>query len=338
MLGVLRTITAMVRRRAAKMQRFETRNTRGDAMTVAPVLREVTSGLRFPEGPVALPDGSVLVVEIESRKLTRIAGDGRKTTVAQHTGGPNGAAIGPDGKVYICNNGGFAWHDDARHGLRVTGQAEDYSGGRIERVDLATGAIETLYTHCDGHMLRGPNDLVFDAHGGFYFTDLGKVRARDMDRGAVYYAKADGSSIKVVAQPTVTANGCALSPDGRTLYFAETKSARLWEMDIPAPGEVAARAVALAARRSPARLPRRRLPALRQHGRRQRRQRLRRHADPRRHHRVQPGRQELAAHPHAGSVPHQHLLRRSRPAHGLRDAVGHAASWSPSSGSGRGCG
>jgi len=207
------------------------------APVLHPVLREVTSGLRFPEGPVALPDGSVLVVEIESGRLTRIASDGRKTTVAQHTGGPNGGAIGPDGKVYICNNGGFAWHDDATHGLRVTGQAEDYSGGRIERVDLATGAIETLYTHCDGHMLRGPNDLVFDAHGGFYFTDLGKVRARDMDRGAVYYAKADGSSIKVVAQPTVTANGCALSPDGRKLYFAETESARLWEMDIPTPGE-----------------------------------------------------------------------------------------------------
>jgi gluconolactonase len=207
-------------------------------MTSMPQLREVTSGLRFPEGPVALPDGSVLVVEIEGCRLTRVAPDGRKTVVSQHTGGPNGAAMGPDGKVYICNNGGFSWHDDATHGLRPTGQAEDYSGGRIERVDLATGAIETLYTHCDGHMLRGPNDLVFDAHGGFYFTDLGKTRAREMDRGAVYYAKADGSMIKVIANPTITANGCALSPDGRKLYFAETESGRLWEMDVVAPGEV----------------------------------------------------------------------------------------------------
>jgi gluconolactonase len=207
-------------------------------MTSMPQLREVTSGLRFPEGPVALPDGSVLVVEIEGCRLTRVAPDGRKTVVSQHTGGPNGVAMGPDGKVYICNNGGFSWHDDATYGLRPTGQAEDYSGGRIERVDPATGAIETLYTHCDGHMLRGPNDLVFDAHGGFYFTDLGKTRAREMDRGAVYYAKADGSMIKVIANPTITANGCALSPDGRKLYFAETESGRLWEMDILAPGEV----------------------------------------------------------------------------------------------------
>jgi gluconolactonase len=167
-----------------------------------------------------------------------VAPDGRKTTVSQHTGGPNGAAIGPDGKVYVCNNGGFAWHDDAKYGLRPTGQPDDYSGGRIERVDLSTGAIETLYTECDGIGLRGPNDLVFDAHGGFYFTDLGKTRAREMDRGAVYYAKADGSAIKSVAYPTITANGCALAPDGKKLYFAETEAARLWEMDILAPGEV----------------------------------------------------------------------------------------------------
>jgi gluconolactonase len=207
-------------------------------MTSGPKLREVTSGLRFPEGPVALADGSVLVVEIESRRLTRVEADGRKTTVSQHSGGPNGAAIGPDGKVYICNNGGFAWHDDPRHGLRPTGQPDDYSGGRIERVDLATGKIETLFTECDGIGLRGPNDIVFDAHGGFYFTDLGKTRAREMDRGAVYYAKADGSLIKSVAYPTITANGCGLSPDGKKLYFAETESARLWEMDILAPGEV----------------------------------------------------------------------------------------------------
>ena len=203
-----------------------------------PKLREVAAGLRFPEGPVWIPDGSVILVEIEARRLTRVAQDGTKTTVAQMSGGPNGAALGPDGRIYVCNNGGFKWHEDAETGLRPVAQADDYSGGRIERVDLASGRIETLYTHCDGHPLKGPNDLVFDAHGGFYFTDLGKTRAREIDRGGVYYAKADGSLIREIAFPTITANGCGLSPDGRTLYFVETESARLWAMDILAPGEV----------------------------------------------------------------------------------------------------
>ncbi len=204
----------------------------------SPDFKVVTTGLQFPEGPVAMPDGSVILVEIRSAGLTRVAPDGTKTTVAQMTGGPNGAALGPDGKMFICNNGGFSWMDDPENGTRPTGQAADYSGGRIERVDIATGKIDTLYTECKGHPLRGPNDLVFDAHGGFYFTDLGKTRARDMDRGGIYYGKADGSLIKEIAFPTITANGCALSPDGKILYFVETESARLWAMDIIAPGEV----------------------------------------------------------------------------------------------------
>jgi gluconolactonase len=210
---------------------------RGDLVMI-PEFQVVATGLRFPEGPVWMPDGSIVLVEIEARRLTRIAADGSKTVVAEMGGGPNGAAMGPDGRIYVCNNGGFDWTEDPVHGLRPIGQARDYSGGRIERVDLATGRIETLYTHCNGVPLRGPNDLVFDAHGGFYFTDLGKTRSRELDRGGVYYAKADGSHIEEVAFPTIYANGCGLSPDGSTLYFVETESARLWAMDILAPGKV----------------------------------------------------------------------------------------------------
>ena len=200
-------------------------------------LHEVASGLRFPEGPVAMPDGSVVLVEIERGTLLRIAPDGTKTVAAHLGGGPNGAAIGPGGQCYVCNNGGFKWVDDET-GLRPVLQADDYSGGRIERVDLATGAVETLYTHSGQAPLRGPNDLVFDRHGGFYFTDLGKGRVREMDRGAVCYARADGSSIREVAFPMLTPNGVGLSPDGNTLYVAETEPARLWAFDLDGPGQV----------------------------------------------------------------------------------------------------
>lgn len=199
-------------------------------------LREITSGLRFPEGPIAMPDGSVLVVEIERRTLTRVLPDGTKEVVATPGGGPNGAAIGPDGKCYICNNGGFEFVQDPDHGLRPSVQAWDYSGGRIERIDLETGAVEVLCRGTSEVQLRGPNDIVFDAHGGFYFTDLGKRRQRDLDYGAVFYAKADGSLLRRVAFPMVMPNGIGLSPDGQTLYVAETEAARLWAFDILEPG------------------------------------------------------------------------------------------------------
>jgi gluconolactonase len=198
-------------------------------------LREITDGLIFPEGPVAMPDGSVVLVEIGRRCLTRVWPDGRKEIVADTGGGPNGLALGPDGKMYVCNNGGFEF-GTFEHGTRPVREAWDYSGGRIERVDLESGAVEVLYRGTHQVQLRGPNDIVFDAHGGFYFTDLGKLRHRDMDRGAVFYAKADGSLIQEVVFPMVTPNGIGLSPDGKTLYVAETEAARLWAWPILEPG------------------------------------------------------------------------------------------------------
>jgi len=200
-------------------------------------LREITTGLRFPEGPIALPDGSFLVVEIERGTLTRVAADGGTEVVATPGGGPNGAAIGPDGKCYLCNNGGFEWHEDDE-GLRPVLQAKDYSGGRIERVDLHTGEVEVLYTHAGGIALKGPNDMVFDSHGGLWFTDLGKVRVHDQDRGRVFYAKTDGGECREVIYPMVMPNGIGLSADETRLYVAETEPCRLWEFEITAPGEV----------------------------------------------------------------------------------------------------
>ena len=200
-------------------------------------LKEVAANLRFPEGPIAMPDGSVLLVEIRARALTRVMPDGSRQVVAETGGGPNGAAIGPDGACYICNNGGFKWHEV--DGItRPVAQADDYSGGRIERVDLKTGAVTVLYTGTEQGQLRGPNDIVFDRHGGFWFTDLGKGRARDMDRGGVYYAKADGSLIKEVIYPLMTPNGIGLSPGDDRLYVAETATGRLWAWEITGPGEV----------------------------------------------------------------------------------------------------
>ena len=117
-------------------------------------------------------------------------------------------------------------------------QAEDYSGGRIERVNLDTGKLEVIYSACDGHALRGPNDLVLDAHGGLYFTDHSKRRPREIDCGGFYYASADGSLIRELAYPLNTPNGVGLSPDESEVYVAETDTGHLWAFEIEAPGHV----------------------------------------------------------------------------------------------------
>ncbi len=123
-------------------------------------LRTLAEGLQFPEGPVALADGSVLLVEIAAGTLTRIAPDGTRSVAANTGGGPNGAAVGPDGKGYVANNGGFEWHREGGR-IRPLTQAKDYRGGRIERIDLATGSVECLYRACGEVPLKGPNDDLF---------------------------------------------------------------------------------------------------------------------------------------------------------------------------------
>ncbi|HTO54631.1 MAG TPA: SMP-30/gluconolactonase/LRE family protein [Myxococcota bacterium] len=202
-----------------------------------PEVREITSGLKFPEGPIALPDGSVLLVEIQRGTLTRVAPDGKTTVAATTGGGPNGAALGPDGKVYICNNGGFEWHELGPF-LLPGNQPANYLGGSIQRVDLPSGKVETLFTSVAGNTLRGPNDLVFDATGGFWFTDHGKTRPRDRDRGGLYYVSPDLSDVREVIYPLDGPNGVGLSPDGRRVYVAETHTGRVFFWELSAPGQV----------------------------------------------------------------------------------------------------
>ncbi len=201
-------------------------------------LTKVCEGLDFPEGPIAMADGSIILVEIRRQTLSRVLPDGRIDVIAKLGGGPNGAAVGPDGMIYVCNNGGFIW-TEANGITRPVGTPEDYVSGSIQRVDPQTGAFETIYDSCDGQPLRGPNDIVFDANGGFYFTDLGKSTTEYVHHGAFYYAKADGSHINRVHAPMITPNGIGLSPNDKTVHVAETRTSRVWSFDLIAPGKIA---------------------------------------------------------------------------------------------------
>jgi gluconolactonase len=188
-----------------------------------------------------MADGSVLVVEIKGARLIRVLPDGTKRIVAELGGGPNGAAIGPDGALYVCNNGGRFVFTEIDGALYPGPAPEEHTGGLIQRVDIETGYVSTLYDSCNGDPIWAPNDIVFDANGDMWFTDHGKTYGRQMDLGVVYHAAADGSAIRQAIFPMLTPNGCGLSPAGMSFYATETETGRLWRWPITGRGEVAKR-------------------------------------------------------------------------------------------------
>jgi len=115
----------------------------------------LASGLAFPEGPVAIDDGVVLVGEQGRGTITRIEPDGSTTDVVATGGAPNGLAIGPDGHLYVCNNGGLRFStDDGR--WNPIGLAEGHAGGWIQRVDLGSGQVETVFAAATSPGGRAP--------------------------------------------------------------------------------------------------------------------------------------------------------------------------------------
>ena len=100
-------------------------------------------GLKFPEGPISMNDGSIILVEIARGTLSKINISGETEVIANLGGGPNGAAIGPDGYCYVCNNGGFEWEISNNKFMRPILESKSYSGGKIQKVNIITGEFST---------------------------------------------------------------------------------------------------------------------------------------------------------------------------------------------------
>ena len=172
-----------------------------------------------------MADGSVIFCEILAKRLARWRPGGKVETVVElPAGAPNGASLGPDGALYICNNGG---------------RPPAYAGGALQRFDLATKQLKTLYSASSDGPLVGPNDLVFDEWGDVWFTDMGRTLPRSQELGGLYWGKADGSEIRQIAYPIAAPNGVALGPDRRTLYLVQTFQRQVHALKIEGRGKVA---------------------------------------------------------------------------------------------------
>jgi gluconolactonase len=176
------------------------------------------SGLQNPEGPVALADGSWLIVEggAERGCVTHLSPEGVRREIKK-TGRPNGLALDAGGVIWVAESKFPSL-------LRLT------MDGRSEEV--ATG--------CDGEPFLFPNDLCFGPDGAIYMTDSGvdvaafcpnnQVRADYMDvdyDGRVYRIDPSSGAVTLLDRGIKFTNGIAFGADG-ALYANETLTGNVY--------------------------------------------------------------------------------------------------------------
>ncbi len=142
----------------------------------------------------------------------------------------------PDGEIVVIrpNNGMTASLKQTPSG---TLYACEMIAHRITELDTAGTVLRTVVGEYDGKRIDGPNDMVLDRKGGFYFTDSQFIgnEQKMQDKPAVYYVRADGTVVRV-AEGVVFPNGLGLSPDGGTLYLTNTQGKDLLAYDVAEDG------------------------------------------------------------------------------------------------------
>lgn len=170
--------------------------------------------LGFPEGPVALPDGSIAFVDLLHAKI-RAYRAGETRVLAEVAGAPNGMRLGADGKLYIANNGGLA-----PLSLEKLNVSENAVTGRLQRLGL-DGELEDFSTDLPGAKPSRPNDLVFTPEGEIVFTDPQNWEVLGGNNAAYHGGQlllaARGGKVQRLAGMTGFPNGLVFHPDGSLL-------------------------------------------------------------------------------------------------------------------------
>jgi gluconolactonase len=179
----------------------------------------LASDLGFPEGPVVMPDDSIVFCDGNTGELRRWA-DGTLSQYAFTGGSPWGAVLGADGAVYVTQGG------------NVPGSGDTSAVCGIQRV-RANGTVELLSSEIAGHVLAAPNDLAFGPDGRLYFTESGTEGDPRVDvatPGRLFALDSSGGGEMLLERPNVYPNGIAFDADG-SLYWTESMAHRVCRFD-----------------------------------------------------------------------------------------------------------
>lgn len=194
----------------------------GIAGLVAPDARPdlIIKGLMFAEGPGSDAFGETYFCDMSGTRVYRIvrgASGIRADVVVEDSGGCSGIAWSRDGRLYAAQN--------------FTGRIVEVALG-ADGAGTLRGIVETY----GGEPRSGANDLVIQADGGIWFTNMGNKIHKDW--GGVYFTTTAGLEPVQVKVPLERPNGIRLSPDGLTLYVADYMRPFVWSFPVLGPGKL----------------------------------------------------------------------------------------------------
>ena len=167
-------------------------------------LEKLWSEGEFTEGPAEAPDGSIYFSDIGNRIMQFDPKTGKTAEFRKPGGRSNGLKFDAAGRLVAC-------------------EGANTGGNRRISVTEKDGTVKTLADKFDGKRFNSPNDLCLDAKGRIYFSDPRYVgdEPRELDHESVFRIDPDGTVTRVV-KDVKKPNGVVISPDGKTLYVAES--------------------------------------------------------------------------------------------------------------------
>jgi len=170
----------------------------------------------FTEGPVwVTKDGGYLLFsDIYNSKTMKMSQQNQASMYHGFTNAGNGNSMDAQGRLYTAER----------------------DGHRVSRLEL-NGEVTVVAGQYEGKRLNSPNDVVVRKDGQIYFSDPASaavLEKRELDFNGVYHVSPDGK-VSLVAKMT-RPNGVALTPDGKTLYVADTSERKIMAYDLDADG------------------------------------------------------------------------------------------------------
>jgi gluconolactonase len=168
-------------------------------------MEKVSGPWGFTEGP-QWTGSALLFVDMATHRVMRFDPlTGETDVLYEGTNNGNGLLWTEAGQLLCCESG-------AR---------------RISLISFTENRADTIVDNFEGKLLNSPNDLVMDGQGRIWFTDPRYGQDRDdmeLDHESIFRLTPHGdhSHIERMTFDTTRPNGLAFSPDGKTLYVAQS--------------------------------------------------------------------------------------------------------------------